>query len=105
MNTQQVILSPIPLDELTSRLEAVIEAKLLELEGRFTNQPERPTYATRQEVAGMLKISLPTLHELTKQGKLEAYRIGQRVLYKVEEVESAVQGLCVNPNRRHKNGR
>jgi len=45
---------------------------------------------TRQQVADRLKISLPTLNELTKNGKITGYRIGNRVRYKAAEVQQAL---------------
>ena len=45
---------------------------------------------TRQQTAERLKISLPTLNELTKNGKITGYRIGNRVRYKAIEVQQAL---------------
>ncbi len=45
---------------------------------------------TRQQVADRLKVSLPTLNELTKNGKIKAYRIGNRVRYKDAEVNQVL---------------
>ncbi len=41
----------------------------------------------RQEVCKILGISLPTLWEKTKQGKINATHIGRRVLYSESEVK------------------
>jgi excisionase family DNA binding protein len=48
-------------------------------------------FISRKETAKLLHISLPTLHEWTKEGKLESYRIGTRILYKPEEITEAVK--------------
>ena len=45
---------------------------------------------TRKEVAKLLKISLPTLHEWSKTGKLKVYRKSGRVYYKRHEVMVAL---------------
>ena len=50
-------------------------------------------YATRKEVAERLRISLPTLHTLTKQGKLRAHRMNRRVLYCWDDVEAQLQAI------------
>ena len=50
-------------------------------------------YLTRKEVATKLHISLPTLNEYTKSGKLKAYRINGRVLYRNDEIESALTSV------------
>lgn len=56
-------------------------------------------YATRKEVAGAFKISLPTLNRLTKDGTLTAYRLGGRVLYKKAETNKALTEI---PNFKHR---
>ncbi|HTA61335.1 MAG TPA: helix-turn-helix domain-containing protein [Bacteroidia bacterium] len=49
-------------------------------------------FISRKETAALLHISLPTLNDLTKEGKLKSYLIGARVLYKPDEVlESVLQ--------------
>lgn len=41
---------------------------------------------TREEVAEILRISIPTLYSYTRQGILKTYRLDSRVLYKKSEV-------------------
>jgi len=41
---------------------------------------------TRQETAKILKISLPTLHNWTKNGLLFCYKVSSRVRYKRSEI-------------------
>jgi excisionase family DNA binding protein len=48
-------------------------------------------YLNRFEVVELLKISLPTLGNWTKEGILQSYRIGKRVLYREDEVNSSLQ--------------
>ncbi|MCK0108219.1 helix-turn-helix domain-containing protein [Flavobacteriaceae bacterium S0825] len=45
---------------------------------------------SRESTAEMLCISLPTLHEWTKSGIIKANRIGNRVLYKLEDINDAL---------------
>lgn len=51
-------------------------------------QPKQPNevFLTRKEVAKLLKISLPTLNEHSKNGKIRSYLIGGRVLYKQSDI-------------------
>lgn len=56
---------------------------------------------SRKETAKTLCISLPTLHTLTKEGIIRAYRIGNRVLYKQEDIDQALT-IIVPPNQRGK---
>jgi excisionase family DNA binding protein len=59
-----------------------------------TPTTQRPTgYLTRIEVASRYHVSLPTLNEYTKTGKVQGYRIGRRVLYKASEIEAALSPI------------
>jgi DNA-binding transcriptional MerR regulator len=53
-----------------------------------TKQPNN--YLTRKEVAEMLKIDLSSVHNWSKKGILNPYQIGNRVYYKLSEVENAI---------------
>ncbi len=50
---------------------------------------------SRKETAKTLCISLPTLNQWTKDGVITAYRIGNRVLYKIEDIKSALTEIKV----------
>ena len=85
MNTIQFI-GTTP-DDLIKEIKNVILPELREeLSKGF--QPKEPTqYLTRSEVCELLKIDLSTLYRWTKKGELKAYGIGNRVYYKLNEVE------------------
>ena len=51
---------------------------------------EKVLYKSRKETAAFLKITLPTLNAHTKSGKLTAYQIGRRVLYRADQLEQAL---------------
>ncbi len=76
--------------ELIESVRAVVKQEIAGL------QLERsiPKYLTRQEVASLLKITLPTLFEYTRTGKIKGHRIGSRVLYSEEEVSRAVKEIA-----------
>jgi excisionase family DNA binding protein len=59
-----------------------------------------PRYLTRKEAAELLKISLPTLHEYTRHGLVKGFRIGNRILYKLEDLEQDLKIIEVNRYRR-----
>jgi excisionase family DNA binding protein len=86
---QEILLVGIKPDELLAKIEAIIEAKLSETSGLRKEDPSTK-YLSRAQVAELLKISLPTLHSWTKIQLLQSYKIGNRVLYKQEEVEKAL---------------
>ena len=53
--------------------------------------PQAEKYLTRKETSKLLNVSLPTLNEYTKKGKLNACRFGVRVLYKLTEIEATLK--------------
>lgn len=83
-----VILQGITVEELLKKIEEIVERKVNEK--IKIEKKEAFTYLTRKEVAKILRITLPTLHEWTKMGWIQSYRIGTRVLYKDNEVENTV---------------
>lgn len=54
---------------------------------------DEKVFLTRKETAKILRISLPTLNEITKSGVLPGYRLRGRVLYKVSEIDSALSPI------------
>lgn len=80
-------------DELISRLDR-IESAVKALAGATSNPVPPPNpltgYITRREVAKLFKISLVTVHDWTRKGLLQAYKIANRVYYKQSEVEGAL---------------
>jgi len=86
---EQIILQGMGVPEFIKLIGEVVEKKLCQLPK--TEKPKSKTvYFSRVEVAEMLKISLPTLNEWSKLGILQSYRIGNRILYKSQEVEESL---------------
>ncbi|HZG23387.1 MAG TPA: helix-turn-helix domain-containing protein [Chitinophagaceae bacterium] len=83
-----IILQGLTVEELLEKLSVLIDKKIQEREKQ--HKPAAWTYMSRKEVAAHLKISQPTLHDLTKLGWLTAYKIGTRVLYKSNEVDKTI---------------
>jgi excisionase family DNA binding protein len=87
MNNVNIQVNGIDLNNLLERVE--------KLENSTTN-PAISVEITeillsRNEVAEILKISLPTLHDWTKKGLIKSYRIGNRIRFKKEDVFNALQ--------------
>lgn len=51
---------------------------------------DREEYLTRQETADYLKVDLSTLYHWSKAGKLASFGIGNRVYYKLSDIEAAL---------------
>jgi len=89
MATSTIIENVTP-DELIESVRRVIKQEIADLNlGRTA-----PKYLTRREVADLLKISLPTLNDYTRSGRIKGHRIGSRVLYSEEEVTKAVKEIA-----------
>ena len=90
---EQLILSSLTVEQLK---EIIVETckqafAVKEQIKQLTAKPViKDQFLTRKETAAMLHVSLPTLNQWTKEGKLESYRLGTRILYKREEVTESV---------------
>lgn len=56
---------------------------------------KEPRFYTRKETAKLLRITLPTLHRLTKEGVLKSKKISGRVLYYSDAIDEAIQQKTV----------
>ena len=63
------------------------------LEKFKTDLENKSKYMTRQQVADHLNITLSTVHSYMNQGILTAYKVNGRTLFKVYEVDEALQKL------------
>lgn len=95
-----IILQGINTEDLKNLFREVIEERL-KPESSPKESEKGLAYLNRFEVAKILKISLPTLNNWSKAGTLQSYRIGNRILYKSDEVEQAVQTV---KNLKYKRG-
>lgn len=79
---------------------ATLEERLIpELEQRLAKrfQPiEPPKYLTRKDVCEIFQIDLSTLYRWTKEGRLSAYGIGNRVYYLRSEVDEKILSSKIN---------
>jgi len=91
-----------PFETLDKR-QSNIESILLDLSQTIHNlknnfEPKQPTeYLSRNEVAEMLKCTLPTIHNWAKTGVITSYGINGRVYFKRSEIENAL--VCLNKKK------
>jgi excisionase family DNA binding protein len=90
MATQTFTTTYEPTEFKTLLADCISESVRTEIDKLILNQKAEKTIYTRQETAELLNISLPTLNEYTKQGFIIAYRLGYKVRYKVEDIQSAL---------------
>ena len=86
MQTQ--ILISITVEELKDIIKECL-SEILENNLQKTEPTEE--LLSRKEVASLLEISLPTLHQKQKSGQIPYYRIGTRILFKKSEVLKALE--------------
>ncbi|WP_416448488.1 helix-turn-helix domain-containing protein [Leeuwenhoekiella sp. A2] len=85
-----VMLHTFELSDFEKVVEQVLERKLKSF---IPKEKEKLTLLSRKDTAKLLCISLPTLHDWTKTGIVKAHRIGNRILYKLEEVNQALNQI------------
>lgn len=89
---KEIILSAIPISELLSQLREIVREEI-----SHSPKPSSPAadlkYLSREEVAHLFKITLPTLRQWTNGGKVNAHRIGRRVLYTPQDVQAALKQI------------
>ncbi len=85
---KEIYLSGMTADQLSEMIRDSVR------DGMQTLAPSKPAseprYLTRQETARRLKVSLVTLTEWVNRGKVRAYKIGGRVLFRENEIEEAL---------------
>jgi excisionase family DNA binding protein len=86
-----IILHGLTPDELSKQIESIFDKKLTELLKEQSAKKSAFSYLSRKQVADILHVSLPTLHEWTKDGILVSYKIGNRVLYKSDEIQDCLR--------------
>ncbi|MBI1342130.1 MAG: helix-turn-helix domain-containing protein [Terrimonas sp.] len=90
---ENIILSQIPLSELTTAISQTIKSEFEKQAAGNSPAKEQVEFLTRKEAAKILGVSLPTLLEWTKKGLITGYRISSRVRYKRTEIENSLQQI------------
>jgi excisionase family DNA binding protein len=94
--TNSIILENVSADDLKTIIAETVKA------GMIGQQPKvkEEVYLTRFEVAKAFRVSLPTLNTLTKTGRVRAYKIGGRILYKQVDIEASLVEIQTSKYRR-----
>jgi hypothetical protein len=96
----QILFSGFHVDDFKKLLGEVIDEKLKQLPVKEQSK-EHTSFLSREEVAKMLKVSLPTLNEYSKNGIVQSYRVGNRVLYRLDEILESIKQV---KNLKYKRG-
>lgn len=94
----EILLQGVNLEQLLEKIGKLLDSRLNSTTPQ--KKENQSHYLSRTEVAKLLKISLPTLHDWTKLKWLQSYKIGNRVLYKLEEVEEAIKKTSIQKHKK-----
>ncbi len=86
-----VILSPIPFDQLKNELLELFKNELIST-NKKTDNFNSDSLLTRDQASDYLKISKPTLDKATKEGSIVCYRLegSSRKLYKLSDLNNCL---------------
>ena len=73
--------------------EIVREVLAEEVQKLIPQQNTTQKYCTRKEAAKRARITLPTLDKYIQEGKIKAHRLGRRVLFSEEDINSAIEQM------------
>jgi excisionase family DNA binding protein len=76
-----VLIQNIDTDSLRALIEEAVKNELAKLPGAKESK-----YLTRQNLADMLHVSLPSVDKLINTGKIKGRRVGGRILIKSDEI-------------------
>lgn len=82
---------------LSAQVEKILREKLDSLipKGKKEKQidPAADEYVSRKRAAEILNVCLTTLYYWAKQGKIQTYRIGNRVLIKRKDIDGSLSPI------------
>ncbi|MFD2588431.1 hypothetical protein ACFSQJ_15955 [Croceitalea marina] len=81
-------------EQLIQQIDKIIDERLSSLEVRL-NQVKSKKYISRKEASNKLQISYVTLNEWDKNGILKKRKIGNKVFYLNEEIETILEQSVV----------
>ena len=86
---QNLLLSTIPYAEFQTLISTAVQTAV-QAATEHLQPKENVEYLTRKQTSTLLGISLVTLSEWTKEGKIKGYRIASRIRYKRHEIEQSL---------------
>jgi excisionase family DNA binding protein len=93
---KQITLLNITEDKFQMLISRAVESAIAkQMNTNGETQSVDKAWLTRMEAARYLKISLPSLDKLTKQGKLIASRIGRKKLYSKDQINKSLNFLTI----------
>ena len=89
----KLFFSSVPMEELKTEISEAVLKHLSPLLNSLTPLQPETELLTRKEVAKLYGVSLPTILDWTKTGKIIGYRISSRIRYKRSEIEKSLSQI------------
>lgn len=96
MTTNSTLIQNVTAEEFSETLRLIVREEISAIQTKELT----PRFLSRQEVANLLKISLPTLNEYTRTGIIKGSRIGSRILYAESDIKESVKDIPALKYRR-----
>jgi len=96
MTTNSTLIQNVTAEEFSETLRLIVREEISAIQTKELT----PRFLSRQEVANLLKISLPTLNEYTRTGIIKGSRIGSRILYAESDIKESVKDIPTLKYRR-----
>jgi excisionase family DNA binding protein len=85
-----LILTSLPLEQLKTEISEAVLMQIAPYLPSAHSKPQPTELLTRKEAAKLLGVSLVTLNQWTRDGRVKGYHISSRVRYKREELENSL---------------
>lgn len=99
--THEILLNGISFEQFQNSIQTIVSKEVQKAVEQLTPPKDNtPEFITRNEMAEILGVSLPTLHEWTKKGWIPAKRIGTRIRYDKQAVLDTIKDVKTLKYRR-----
>jgi excisionase family DNA binding protein len=86
-------LSANPFEIIEQRFNDLEKLIRLSMATQKVEAPTAPKYITKKDAADYLGISTVTLDRMTADGSIQAYRLGGRVMFRINDLEKALKPI------------
>ena len=91
---KKILIDELSWEELSTHFQEMEQRICNAIKSKPTAKEKvKETYLTRVEVCEMLKINLGTLRNWSKKGKLQKHKLGDRVYYKLSQINEALTAV------------
>lgn len=86
----EILFSSLPMEQLKTEISEAVLKQIAPYFQSANSTPPQTEILDRKEAAKLLGVSLVTLNQWTKEGRVTGYRIASRVRYKRAELENSL---------------